>query len=358
MPYNGSGTFNRIYSWVTDAANGLFVSSTRTDTDTNDIAAGLTNCVTRDGQSPATANLPMGGFKLTNLAVGSATTDSARVDNANSYANEFRLTLTSGSPTANNVSNATTIYCCPYKGNHIALYDGTNWHMRTSAEFSLALSGLTANRPYDVFCYDNSGVPTLEFLIWTSGTARATALAYQDGVLVKSGDATRRYLGTFTPNTNTQVSDTLTRRHLFNYYNRVRKSMNAFVAATAYTYTTATWRQAHGGAVEELDFTVGVAEDAISAWVSSNAANTSANIEVAVGIAIDSTSVPNVTTPKSFTQAANIASTLTVSYEYVPSVGIHALVWLEYSAATGTTTWNTTVTTGGITPSINGAIWC
>lgn len=75
MPFNGSGTFSRVYSWVADAANGLFISSSRTDTDSNDIAAGLTNCVTRDGQSPATADLPMGAHKITNLANGTVATD-------------------------------------------------------------------------------------------------------------------------------------------------------------------------------------------------------------------------------------------------------------------------------------------
>lgn len=43
------------------------------DADTNDITGnGLSNCVTRDGQSAATANLPMGGFKHTGIADGTA----------------------------------------------------------------------------------------------------------------------------------------------------------------------------------------------------------------------------------------------------------------------------------------------
>lgn len=66
MPFNGSGVFNRIMNWVNDAANSIPITASRTDTDTNDIASGLTNCVTRDGQSPPTANLPMGGFRFTN----------------------------------------------------------------------------------------------------------------------------------------------------------------------------------------------------------------------------------------------------------------------------------------------------
>lgn len=76
MPYNGVGVFTRVYQWVQDAANGIFVDATRTDTDSNDIAAGLTNCVTRDGQSAWLANLPAGGFKITGLGAGSNPTDS------------------------------------------------------------------------------------------------------------------------------------------------------------------------------------------------------------------------------------------------------------------------------------------
>ena len=75
MPFSGTGTFNRIYSWVTDQANGILVRADRMDTDTNDIASGLSNCMTRDGQSPPTAAIPMGSQKLTGLANGVAATD-------------------------------------------------------------------------------------------------------------------------------------------------------------------------------------------------------------------------------------------------------------------------------------------
>lgn len=70
MPFNGTGIFTRLYSWEVDAANDLNVDSTRMDTDTNDIADGLSNCITRDGQSPALANIPLGGYKITGLAAG------------------------------------------------------------------------------------------------------------------------------------------------------------------------------------------------------------------------------------------------------------------------------------------------
>lgn len=89
-----------------------------------------------------------------------------------------------------------TLYWTPYRGNRTSLYDGTRWKVHAVAESSIALTGLTSGKPYDVFLYDNAGTPTLELLVWTSDTVRATALALQDGVYVKSGATTRRYLGT------------------------------------------------------------------------------------------------------------------------------------------------------------------
>lgn len=76
MPYNGTGTFSPVYNWANDAAAGILVRSDRMDTQDDDIADGLSTCVTRDGQSPWTANLPAGGYKITGLANGSSGQDS------------------------------------------------------------------------------------------------------------------------------------------------------------------------------------------------------------------------------------------------------------------------------------------
>jgi len=83
MPFNGVGLFTRVYSWVTDAAGGILVRADRMDTDSDDIATGLSNCITRDGQSPATNDIPMGSHKITGLAAGVA------ADNAVNYAQVF-----------------------------------------------------------------------------------------------------------------------------------------------------------------------------------------------------------------------------------------------------------------------------
>lgn len=343
MPFNGTGTFNRIYSWVTDAANGIFVSSSRTDTDTNDIAAGLSNCITKDGQTTVTANIPMAGFKITGLGLGASSTDAARVDNANVLNMcEFRLTLTTGVPvTTSDVNAAGTVYWTPYKGNRVALYDGTSWHMRTSTELSIAVPAV-ATKLYDVFVYDNAGVPTLELSnAWTNDTTRSTALTLQDGVLVKTGALTRRYVGTFYTGNVSQTWDSVAFRYLWNYYNRVRRPMRVLEATNSWNYTTATLRQANGSGTNQLDFVVGVNEDLVSAEVLAFYSNSTAGVGAFVAIGLDSTSAlaTGCLSPSGSNGGVNFFSLATSSLKTFPGVGHHTIVWLEYSAATGTTTW-------------------
>jgi hypothetical protein len=128
--------------------------------------------------------------------------------------NQLRLSGESGAPlmTTDNAA-ISTIYLVPYTGNTISLYSSAlgawlPFDVANPAGLSLALSGMTAGRPYDVFCVTPavSGTPSLEILAWTSTSARATALAQQDGVQIKSGDATRRYVGTIYARTATTIS--------------------------------------------------------------------------------------------------------------------------------------------------------
>jgi hypothetical protein len=78
MPFNGSGTYTAPSS--PGGFNPAVSGQQGTPTDWNallqDIEAALSTVICRDGQSAVTANIPMGGFKLTGLANGSASTDS------------------------------------------------------------------------------------------------------------------------------------------------------------------------------------------------------------------------------------------------------------------------------------------
>jgi len=77
MPFNGSGTYTLPGAAL---ATSEVISASEHNTFRSDVAAALTKCVTRDGQSPATANLPMGNNKLTGLAAGTVAGDSVRFE--------------------------------------------------------------------------------------------------------------------------------------------------------------------------------------------------------------------------------------------------------------------------------------
>ena len=79
MPFNGSGSFSP-YTPGNPVVSGAVISATDHNNTITDLASGLSNAVTRDGQSPATANLPLGGFKLTGLAAGTTAGDSVRYE--------------------------------------------------------------------------------------------------------------------------------------------------------------------------------------------------------------------------------------------------------------------------------------
>ena len=77
MSYNGSGTFN-INTAGQPVVTGTIITSTAFNLLTADLASGLSTAMTKDGQTTATANIPMGTFKLTGLGAGTNATDSAQ----------------------------------------------------------------------------------------------------------------------------------------------------------------------------------------------------------------------------------------------------------------------------------------
>lgn len=340
------------------------IANTNTGASTLNAGAGAVAWVNDVGGVLAGGDLPAGGiatatyiasankFYSTALVQSQADARYSKLDQS-SIAQDFRLSLTTGVPvTTSDVVAATTLYCTPYKGNRIGLYNGSAWVNYTSAEFSLALGTLTSGKPYDVFCYQNSGVPTLEFLVWTNDTTRATALAYNNGILIKSGDATRRYLGTFYTTATTTTEDSLAKRYLWNYYNRVRREMYVAEATASWNYTTATWRQANASAANQLNFIVGVPEDIVTANVTGSVAN-SAGSGVAVGVAIglDNTTTPLKNYNVNGTFIAVVRQPVLANVSILPGAGRHYLAWLEYSqAGTGTTTWtgNSSLSQNGI----------
>ena len=253
-----------------------------------------------------------------------------------------RCTLTTAVPvTTADVTAATTLYFTPYKGNRIALYDGSGqWNVLPFTELSLTMVGLTASTPYDIFVDYTAGAPALEAVAWTNATTRATALATQNGVYVQTSDTDSRYVCTiYIDAAGGAVTDSFALRHVWNYYNRVMRGMRVLETTDNWTYATQTFRQANGAAANQLDFVVGVAEVFLQVEVLVMTSGDAIGVSLRVAIGIDSTTTP--TTPGFFTSATSAAVSSTplgvpASYVGTPAVGRHTAVWLEWSQATST----------------------
>lgn len=252
---------------------------------------------------------------------------------------EGRLTTESGAAisTSDRTTQA-TLYFTPFRGNRVGVYTGGQWSIRTFSQISLSLSGATIGKPFDIFLYDNAGTLTLESLVWTNDTTRATGLALQDGILVKSGDATRRYLGTIYTTATGQTEDSLTKRMVWNYYNRVARPMRLIDTTGGWTYNSATLRQANATASNQLEIVRGLDEDEVTARVSVHVSGNLSNAgSGAVGIGLDSTTA--VATGCLLGQAHSESNDRDVSivahWTGNAVAGRHTLVWLE--AATSST---------------------
>lgn len=226
-----------------------------------------------------------------------------------------RVTVFSGQPVMiENKTARTTAYYTPFTGNTIALYDGSStWELVTFAETSLSLSGYTADKNYDIFGYNNAGTLTLESVVWTNDTTRATALTTQDGVQVKTGDTSRRYLGTIRINsTGGQVDwqpfgdeTSAAKLSVWNENNRVMINGRVpFSSTGSWTYGTQTWRAANADNDMRVYWIAGRPVDYINVRYDCSLLNSSTNYG-AVGVALNNTGTP--TSTYGFAQGTNRA---------------------------------------------------
>lgn len=214
-----------------------------------------------------------------------------------------RLTVFSGQPVmVGNKTGRTTAYYTPYIGNTIALYDGSStWEVVSFSETSLSLSGFTADKNYDIFGYNNSGSLALEGLVWTNDTSRATTLTRQDGVWTKTGDSSRRYLGSirinstggqvdWKPNGDATGAAMLT---VWNADNRVMVNGRVLHTATSWTYDTQTWRAANADNDMRVNYLTGLFTDMISVRYTCSLYSSSSSNYGSIGVSLKTTTTPN-----------------------------------------------------------------
>jgi hypothetical protein len=122
MPWNGTGTYLRVYDWTNDAAANIDIEADRFDGEHDSIAEGINTCLTKDGQNTPVANLPMAGFKHTNVATASARNDYAQTGQVQDGTYEFALSTGSGGAYVLTLAPPVTVYTTGqqfrFKANH------------------------------------------------------------------------------------------------------------------------------------------------------------------------------------------------------------------------------------------------
>lgn len=237
-----------------------------------------------DGTSGQVATSGGAGASATWTDVASISTATNTVSWAT---DDFRLTLVDSAPVGS-ATNAGTLYLCPVTATtswgsanptqqtgKIAVQSPSGTlKVMESKQVSLSITATSGNL-YDVFGYDSSGTLTLETLIWsTSGagnSSRATAIVQDHGAWFKSGDLTRRYLGTFYATATNATSDDTGSggRCLWNAHNRRPREQWTGETSASWTYnggggSGGTWRARNNNTTvgtERLQFVIGLVVD-------------------------------------------------------------------------------------------------
>lgn len=142
MSFNGTGIF-LINTPGQPVVTGTTITSTAFNALTTDLGTGLTNCLTKDGQSTPTANIKMGSYKLTGLGVATTAGDALSFGNNATIAT---LILTNALGAA---YGGTGLTAPGALGNVLTSNGAGGWTSSaiTSTTFSGGTTGLTPNTP-------------------------------------------------------------------------------------------------------------------------------------------------------------------------------------------------------------------
>lgn len=184
MAFNGSGVFVRLYNWVADRNAAIKIRADRMDAEMDGMATGLSNCITKDGQTTVTANIPFNNKRLTGVADATADTDAVNRQTADArYGQSVGLAASVG-------SSALTISLKTIGGNDPSAADPVVIPFRsaTSATGTLTRRTLTAATSLVISSGSTMGFANATAgRIWIvafddAGTVRLGAINCRDGV--------------------------------------------------------------------------------------------------------------------------------------------------------------------------------
>ena len=287
-----------------------------------------------------------------------------------------RLTVTTGTPIADNASGSGNVFYTPYTGSKVPLnLNGNGVFVPTTfSELTCDITSQTVSKMYDLFAWSDDG--TIRLVVgpaWSSNTARPSGTGTSElervhGFLVNKYSITvgygatsdtmpaqeGTYVGSCYVSTGPVVIDGPASRHLWNMYNRTARNLQVNDSTDSWAYSTATIRQANAAAGNQVSVARGLDEDMVDVSLHVSAITTSAAGESAAGIGLDSTTAFS---GDCFMSPMELAVTnqrqLTARYNERPGVGYHYLTWLEKGQGSNTQTWygdnGGTDTLGGLT---------
>jgi hypothetical protein len=124
VSFNGSGVF-QINTAGQPVVSGTVISSTAFNALTADLATGLSTCVTKDGQTTPTANLPMANYKFTGLGAGTDAGDSATLGQVQSTVVKLIGSVSGTDTITGSLTPALTAYAAGQMFYFVAAGDNT-----------------------------------------------------------------------------------------------------------------------------------------------------------------------------------------------------------------------------------------
>lgn len=325
-------TFNAVASPGGGAAPSIFEArltlTTALPVTTADVTAATTVYLTPyhgnyiglyDGADWDLFSLSEVSIKLTDTQTGTTTNTSTSVTGLTDTS-QFIVGM---EVTGTGIPGSTTISSVD-SGTAITLSNAATGSASVSLTFKVP-----ANRNLDLFLFSNAGTPKLEMTAWTNDTTRATALTTQNGIYVKTGATTRRYVGTVrTTATAGQTEDSQTSRFVWNAFNRKGRSLwRNYNATTTYTYNSTTWRQSNAVATNKVSAVIGLAEERSMFRFEQMIGG-----EAIIGIGLNSTSALATGSTTAYAQTGKTIATL----ESILAVGSHDIYMIERVAVGST----------------------
>ena len=197
MAFNGSGVYV-LPAADTPAVPNTLIESTKYNNVNTDLATALSTCITKDGQTTDTNNIPLNGNKLTGVGAATARTDAATLANVQDGTGVYVATV---GGTADVItlapSPAITAYAAGQTFRFIA--SGANTTNVTVAVSGLAAKAITKNGSTALVASDIPSGSMVDitydgtrFILGTLGAATYTAPFADSTALVKgSSDDTK-----------------------------------------------------------------------------------------------------------------------------------------------------------------------